>query len=67
MAISGKIPIKHASNSAGIIDVKEANMDLVRAGIILYGLWPSDEVNKENITLKPALSLYSTVVYLKDI
>ena len=62
-----QIPIKHASNSAGIIDVKEANMDLVRAGIILYGLWPSDEVNKENITLKPALSLYSTVVYLKDI
>ena len=62
-----QIPIKHVSNSAGIIDVKEANMDLVRAGIILYGLWPSDEVNKENITLKPALSLYSTVVYLKDV
>ena len=62
-----QIPIKHVSNSAGIIDVKEANMDLVRAGIILYGLWPSDEVNKENITLKPALSLYSTVVYLKEI
>ena len=62
-----QIPIKHVSNSAGIIDIKEANMDLVRAGIILYGLWPSDEVDKEKITLKPALSLYSTIVYLKKI
>lgn len=62
-----QIPIIHASNSAGIIDIKEANMDLVRAGIILYGLWPSDEVNKESISLRPALSLYSTIVYLKEI
>lgn len=62
-----QIPIKHVSNSAGIIDISKANMDLVRAGIILYGLWPSDEVSKEKITLKPALSLYSTIVYLKDI
>lgn len=62
-----QIPIKHVSNSAGILDISEANMDLVRAGIILYGLWPSDEVDKEKISLNPALSLYSTVVYLKDI
>lgn len=61
------IPMKHASNSAGIIDMKEANMDLVRAGIILYGLWPSDEVSKQKIDLKPALSLYSTIVFLKEI
>lgn len=61
------IPMKHASNSAGIIDIKEANMDLVRAGIILYGLWPSDEVSKQEIDLKPALSLYSTIVFLKEI
>lgn len=62
-----QIPIKHVSNSAGILDISEANMDLVRAGIILYGLWPSDEVDKEKISLNPALSLYSTVVYLKEI
>lgn len=61
------IPMKHASNSAGIIDIKEANMDLVRAGIILYGLWPSDEVSRQEIYLKPALSLYSTIVFLKEI
>lgn len=62
-----EIPMKHVSNSAGIIDIKEANLDLVRAGIILYGLWPSDEVSKEVISLKPALSLYSTIVYIKDV
>ena len=62
-----KIPLKHVSNSAGIIDINEANMDVVRAGIILYGLWPSDEVKKEDISLMPALSLYSTIVYLKEV
>ena len=62
-----QVPIKHASNSAGILDIKEANMDLVRAGIILYGLLPSDEVSKDEISLKPALSLYSTIVYIKEI
>lgn len=61
------IPLKHVSNSAGILDIKEANMDLVRAGIILYGLWPSDEVSKDVVSLKPALSLYSTIVYIKEI
>lgn len=62
-----KIPLKHMSNSAGIIDIKKANLDVVRAGIILYGLWPSDEVLKEEICLKPALSLYSTIVYIKEV
>lgn len=43
------IPMKHCSNSAGIIRMKEANMDAVRAGIILYGLYPSDEVEKNRL------------------
>ena len=51
------IPVHHVSNSAGIVDLPEYNKDIVRAGIILYGLWPSDEVNKENIDLQPLLSL----------
>ena len=62
-----KIPYKHISNSAGIIEYREANMDLVRAGIILYGLWPSNEVSKEKISLKPVLSLHSKIVYIKKI
>lgn len=61
------IPIKHCSNSAGILQLREANMDAVRAGIALYGLWPSMEVSKETVSLRPALSLRSHIVYLKEI
>ncbi len=61
------IPVKHCSNSAGIIRMPEANLDVVRAGITLYGLWPSDEVEQDIVTLKPALSWKSHVVYIKDL
>lgn len=62
-----QIPLKHCSNSAGILELPQANMDLVRAGIALYGLWPSPQVDKEIVNLLPALSLYSTIVYVKEI
>ena len=55
----------HCSNSAGIIDMKEANMDLVRAGIATYGMYPSEEVVKENVPLKPAMELISHVAHVK--
>lgn len=58
---------QHCSNSAGIIDLPEVNMDIVRAGITLYGLWPSDEVQKEKIDLHPLMSLKSHVVYVKEL
>lgn len=45
-----EIPIKHCSNSAGIVEIPECNMDMVRAGITLYGLWPSEEVDKSKIS-----------------
>lgn len=62
------IPMKHCSNSAGIVEMPEANMDAVRAGIILYGLWPSDEVREHGkIALKPSLRLKSRVVYIKTV
>lgn len=57
---------RHCSNSAAIMEMKKANMDLVRAGIIMYGLMPSDEVDMKNVALKPALSLYSQVVFVKE-
>lgn len=61
-----RIPMRHCSNSAGIAEIPEANMDAVRAGIILYGLWPSDEVKADGrIQLRPMLSLKSRVVYVK--
>lgn len=62
-----RIPIHHCSNSAGIVEIKEANMDMVRAGITLYGLWPSEEVSRDIIRLKPVLSLKSHIVYVKEI
>ena len=62
-----KIPMHHCSNSAGIMDLPEANMNLVRAGITLYGLLPSSEVDASCIQLRPALSLHSHIVYLKTI
>ena len=42
-----EIPICHCSNSAGIIRMPEANLNAVRAGVILYGLYPSEDVEKE--------------------
>ena len=59
--------IKDCSNSAGILEMPEANLDVVRAGITLYGLAPSGEVDMNRIALKPALSLYSTVVFVKEL
>lgn len=64
---SVEIPLVHCSNSAGIVDIQEANMDAVRAGIIIYGLYPSDEVDKNKVILKPAMELKSFVTYIKEI
>ncbi|RKD25327.1 alanine racemase [Caminicella sporogenes DSM 14501] len=62
-----KIPIKHVSNSAAIIDLPELNYDMVRAGIMLYGLYPSNEVNKKRVNLKPVMSLKTRVAHVKDV
>ena len=59
--------MKHCSNSAGIVELPEANMDAVRAGIMLYGLWPSSEVSRDIVLLKPVLSLKSRIVFIKEV
>jgi len=61
------IPVRHAANSAAIIDLPETHLDLVRPGISIYGLYPSDEVDKRRILLKPAMMLKSRVVHLKKV
>lgn len=61
------IPLKHVSNSGAIIDMPETFMEAVRAGIILYGYYPSDEVNKKNLDLKPALTLKTKVCHVKEL
>ncbi len=65
--LGDSIPFKHCSNSASILEMRQADMDLVRAGIVIYGLYPSDEVSRSAAELKPALSLYSRIVYIKTI
>ena len=65
--LSYDIPIRHCSNSAGIIEYPHANMTMVRAGITLYGLWPSDEVRKDIVPLEPVMSLRSHIIYIKEI
>ena len=62
-----EIPIKHCANSAAILELPHMALDMVRAGIIMYGLAPSEQVNMELVPLKPALSLYSHIVYIKTI
>ncbi|MCD7723253.1 MAG: alanine racemase [Clostridiales bacterium] len=61
-----EIPIKHVNNSAGIINF--SNMyDMVRCGIITYGLYPSEDVDKAVIPLKPVMSWYSAVSCVKEL
>ncbi len=57
----------HASNSAGIIDFPDLKYSMVRAGISLYGLYPSDDVNHDDVRLRQALSLKSRVIMVKTI
>lgn len=59
------IPLKHVSNSGAIIDLPETYLDAVRAGIILYGYYPSDEVKKSNLSIKPALTLKTKISHIK--
>ncbi len=61
------IPIKHMCNSAGIIEFDHHRFDMVRSGIITYGLYPSDDVNKDALKLKPALEWKTHVVNVKTV
>ncbi len=61
-----KFDIVHCCNSAGILRYKDYKNDMVRSGITTYGLWPSDEL-KDDIKLKPALSMYSHVSFVKEL
>ena len=62
------IPIRHCSNSAGIVEGLASNeLDMVRAGISIYGLYPSGEVNRERVKLLPAMELKSFISCIKTI
>jgi alanine racemase len=61
------VPMCHAANSGAIIDLPEAHLDMVRAGISAYGLYPSREVNMERLDLRPALALKARIVHVKQV
>ena len=60
-------PVRHAANSAALIDIPQSHLDLVRPGIATYGLYPSDEVNKRHVSLKPAMALKARIIQLKKV
>jgi alanine racemase len=61
------IPIKHAANSAGVIDLPETHLDMVRPGISVYGLYPSEDVDKTQVSLQPAMELKARIIHLKRV
>ncbi|MDE6852520.1 MAG: alanine racemase [Lachnospiraceae bacterium] len=61
------LPVKHVSNSAGIIEMPEVNLDMVRDGICIYGLYPSEEVSKDLLPLIPAMQWKARVSHVKTL
>jgi alanine racemase len=59
------IPIKHTANSMGLIDFKDSHMNMVRPGLMMYGIYPKESLMK-SILLKPALTLKTKITYLKS-
>ena len=62
-----EIPVTHAANSAAIINMPETHLDMVRAGISIYGLYTSEEVDRSIIKLKPAMELKTKIIHLKKV
>jgi len=61
------IPVKHIGNSATVIQYPNLALDMVRPGIILYGLYPSNEIARNLIYLKPAMEFKTKVILVKDV
>ena len=62
-----KIPIKHVCNSAGVIDIPEGDLDMVRFGITTYGMYPTDDVTKERCPVVPAMELKTRISMIKTL
>ena len=61
------IPLTHASNSGAITDMPNTYLDCVRAGIIIYGYYPSNDVDKTKISIEPALTLKAKIAHVKEL
>ncbi len=60
-------PLRHAANSGALIDMPETHLDMVRPGIAVYGLYPSDEIDKSRIRLIPAMALKAKIAQVKAV
>ncbi len=60
------VPLKHICNSAGVIDLDD-HYDMVRLGISIYGLYPSNELNRATLDLEPAMEVVSHIIHIKEI
>jgi alanine racemase len=65
-ALGLSIPLRHAANSAAILDLPETHLDMVRAGISIYGLWPSGETSRP-VELSPAMKFKTSIAMLKRV
>jgi len=62
-----EIPCRTLSNSAAVMEIASAHYDMVRPGIVLYGCYPSNEVDKNQLALKPVMSVKANIVHLKKV
>lgn len=62
-----EFPLRHCANSAAILDFQESFLDLVRPGIIIYGLYPSVEVDLSKIEIRPVMSFKTRVAQVKEV
>ena len=61
------IPVKHAANSAAIVDMPETHLNMVRSGILTYGLYPSADVNHNLVDIEPAMVLKTKIIHIKRV
>ena len=61
-----KLALRHIAESAAILEIPEAHFDMVRAGVIQYGLWPSEEVTHP-IDLQPVMTLKAKITWVKNV
>jgi len=62
-----EVPLKTLANSASIMELPTIHFDTVRPGIILYGQYPSDEVDRKELDIKPVMSVKANIIHLKDV
>ncbi len=61
------LPIRTMANSAAIMEMPSTHLEAIRPGIVLYGCYPSDEVNREKLDIKPVMSVKANIVHIKKI